>query len=68
MSELSCSWSIITVGLNGEDCTKGIVQGVDLNNNGFVGDPMSEDRGRGEGGLKGLERLSSGEMDALSLT
>ena len=47
------------VGLNGEDCAKGIVQGVGLNNNGFVGDPMNEDRGRGEGGLKGLERLSS---------
>ena len=47
------------VSLNGEDHTKGIVRGVGLNNNGFVGDPMSEDRGRGEGGLKGLERLSS---------
>ena len=46
------------VGLNGEDRAKGIVQGVGLNNNGFVRDPMSEDRGRGEGGLKGLERLS----------
>ena len=48
------------VGLNGEDHTKGIVRGVGLNNNGFVGDPMSEDQGRGEGGLKGIERLSSG--------
>ena len=48
------------VGLNGEDRTKGIVRGISLNNNGFVGDPMSEDWGRGEGGLKGLERLSSG--------
>ena len=48
------------VSLNGEDCTKGIVQGVGLNNNGFVRNPMSEDWGRGEGGLKGLERLLSG--------
>ena len=48
------------VGLNGENCAKGIVQGVSLNNDGFVGDPMSEDCGRGEGGLKGLKRLSSG--------
>ena len=47
------------VGLNGEDCAKGIVRGVGLNNNGFVRDPMSEDRGRGEGRLKGLKRLSS---------
>ena len=48
------------VSLNGENHTKGIVRGVGLNNDGFVGDPMSEDRGRGEGGLKGLKRLSSG--------
>ena len=48
------------VGLNGEDRAKGIVRGISLNNNGFVRDPMSEDWGRGEGGLKGLERLSSG--------
>ena len=48
------------VGLNGEDRAKGIVRGVGLNNDGFVGDPMSEDRGRGDGGLKGFERLSSG--------
>ena len=48
------------VSLNGEDRAKGIVRGVSLNNNGFVGDPMSEDQGRAEGRLKGLERLSSG--------
>ena len=48
------------VGLNGEDHAKGIVRGVGLNNNGFVGDPMSEDWGGGEGGLKGFKRLSSG--------
>ena len=43
------------VSLNGENCTKGIVRGVSLNSDGFVGDPMSEDQGRGEGGLKTLK-------------
>ena len=45
-----------------EDCAKGVVQGIGLNNNNdwLVRDPMSEDWGRGEGGLKSFKGLSSG--------
>lgn len=43
------------ISLNGEDCTKGIVQGISLYNDRFVRNPVGEDRSGSESGLEGIE-------------
>ena len=48
------------IGLDGEDGAKGIVQGVDLNNDWMVRNPMGEDRCRNESGFQGFKQFPSG--------
>ena len=47
------------ISLDGENGAKGVVQGVGLNNDQMVGNPMGEDRCRGERGLQGFKRFPS---------
>ena len=57
------------IGLDGEDAAKGIVQGVSLNNNRMVGNPVGEDRCGDESGLQGFKQFPSGvgEIDRKSV-
>ena len=48
------------IGLDGENGAKGIVQGVSLNNDQMVRNPVGEDRCRGERRLQGFKRFPSG--------
>ena len=47
---------------NGEDCSKSIVQGISFHNELSIGNPMSENRSRGEC-LKGVESILTGEVE-----
>ena len=47
------------IGLDGENGAKGVVQGISLNNDRMVGNPMGEDRCRGKCRLQGFKRFPS---------
>ena len=48
------------IGLNGEDGTQSIIRGISFYNDRFIGDPVGQDRCRGESGFQGLEGFPGG--------
>jgi hypothetical protein len=42
------NWMYISIGVNGQDCTQGIVQGIGFHNNLLIRHPVGEDRSSGE--------------------
>ena len=48
------------IGLDGEDGTQSIIGGIGFYNDRFIGDPVGQDRCRGESGFQGLEGFLGG--------
>ena len=48
------------ISLDGEDGTQSIIRGIGFYDDGFIGDPVGQDRCRGESGFRGLEGFPGG--------
>src|SRR6516164_10917355 len=49
------NWMYISIGVNGQDCAQGIVQGIGLHNDLLIRHPVGENRGSGECLFQALE-------------
>ena len=50
----------IGISLDGKDGTQSIIGGIGFYNDRFIGDPVGQDRCRGESGFQGLEGFLGG--------
>ena len=48
------------IGLDGEDGTQSIIRGIGFYDDRFIGDPVGQDRCRGESGFQSLEGFPGG--------